>query len=155
AYLDAGGDLTATEPSLPPSEFVLDLRRDLVASIHEVKDRPTGEETVLLDARAPERYRGEVEPLDPRAGHIPGAKTAPFTVAMGPGGLLAATELAERLGVADLVGKDVIAYCGSGVSAAHLILALEEAGLEGVRLYPGSWSEWSSDPDRPVATGSE
>ncbi|GAB2884163.1 sulfurtransferase [Streptomyces deserti] len=109
---------------------------------------------VLLDARAGERYRGEVEPIDPVGGHIPGAVSAPTTENVGPDGrFLPAEELRSRfkgLGVSG--GSDVGVYCGSGVSAAHEVLALAVAGIPAA-LYVGSWSEWSSDPERPVAVG--
>lgn len=109
---------------------------------------------VLLDARAGERYRGEVEPVDPVAGHIPGAVSAPTTQNVGPDGrFLPAGELGARfkeLGVTAEVPVGV--YCGSGVSGAHEVLALAVAGIPAA-LYVGSWSEWSSDPRRPVAVG--
>lgn len=109
---------------------------------------------VLYDARAGERYRGEVEPIDPVGGHIPGAVSAPTTENAGPDGrFLPAAQLRARftaLGAAD--GRDVGVYCGSGVSAAHEVLALAVAGIPAA-LYVGSWSEWSSDPSRPVAVG--
>ncbi|MGW0814591.1 sulfurtransferase [Streptomyces viridiviolaceus] len=109
---------------------------------------------VLLDARAGERYRGEVEPIDPVGGHIPGALSAPTTDNVAPDGrFLPAGELHARfkaLGAAD--GTEVGVYCGSGVSAAHEVLALAVAGIPAA-LYVGSWSEWSSDPQRPVAVG--
>ncbi|WP_203722550.1 sulfurtransferase [Paractinoplanes abujensis] len=102
----------------------------------------------LLDARAGERYRGEVEPIDPRAGHIPGAVSAPTTGNLGADQLFRpAAELRERF--ADVTGP-VGVYCGSGVTAAHEIVALAVAGIDAA-LYPGSWSAWSSDPSRPVA----
>ena len=100
----------------------------------------------LLDARAPERFRGEHEPIDPVAGHVPGASNAPATE-LAPGGrYLPAAELRDRLGDGPFV-----AYCGSGVTACTLLVAAELAGVE-ARLYPGSWSEWVAQ-DRPVATG--
>src|SRR5690606_14422465 len=109
---------------------------------------------VLLDARAGERYRGEVEPVDPVAGHIPGAVPAPTTQNVGPDGrFLPAGELGARfkeLGVTAEVPVGV--YCGSGVSGAHEVLALAVAGIPAA-LYVGSWSEWSSDSRRPVAVG--
>ena len=96
----------------------------------------------LLDARAPERYRGEVEPLDPVAGHIPGAVNVPFTE-LAPGGrFLAPAELRARLTGAG-AGEEPVVYCGSGVTACVVALATEVAGLPPARLYPGSWSEWS------------
>jgi thiosulfate/3-mercaptopyruvate sulfurtransferase len=109
---------------------------------------------VLLDARAGERFRGEVEPVDPRAGHVPGAVSAPTTATLGPDGrLLPAAALTEHfaaLGVQP--GTPVGVYCGSGVTAAHEVASLAVAGVDAA-LWPGSWSQWSADPDRPVATG--
>ncbi|MDG4862853.1 rhodanese-like domain-containing protein, partial [Streptomyces sp. T-3] len=109
---------------------------------------------LLLDARAAERYRGDVEPIDRVGGHIPGAVSAPTTSNVGPDGrFLPADELADRfktLGATD--ASEVGVYCGSGVSGAHEVLALAVAGIPAA-LYPGSWSEWSSDETRPVATG--
>ncbi|MFI5902834.1 sulfurtransferase [Streptomyces cyaneofuscatus] len=112
---------------------------------------------LLLDARAAERYRGDVEPIDRVGGHIPGAVSAPTTANVAEDGrYLPAERLAERftgLG-AGKSGEPVGVYCGSGVSGAHEVLALEIAGIRAA-LYPGSWSEWSADPARPVATGPE
>lgn len=111
---------------------------------------------VLADAREPERYRGESEPLDSRAGHIPGAVSLPTRANLAEDGTFrAAPVLAERFTGAGLTpGASVGAYCGSGVTAAHLLLAMRVAGIDGV-LYPGSWSQWSADPARPAATGAE
>jgi thiosulfate/3-mercaptopyruvate sulfurtransferase len=109
---------------------------------------------VLLDARAGERYRGEVEPVDPRAGHVPGALSAPTTENLAPDGTFRpATELRERFAALGATpGTTVGVYCGSGVTAAHEVAALAEAGIDAA-LWPGSWSQWSNDTARPVATG--
>jgi thiosulfate/3-mercaptopyruvate sulfurtransferase len=112
------------------------------------------ERGVLLDARARERYRGEHEPVDPRAGHIPGALSSPTSDNLGSDGRFrAAQELRARF--ADLgvePDRDVGVYCGSGVTAAHQIAALRIVGVDAA-LFPGSWSAWSSDPRRPAAVG--
>ncbi|WP_156758384.1 sulfurtransferase [Actinokineospora pegani] len=114
---------------------------------------------LLLDARAPERYRGEVEPVDPRAGHVPGAVNAPFAGHVGADGRwLDPSVLAARFaGLGAVAGVPVGAYCGSGVTAASVVLALEVAGISSAAapapLFAGSWSAWSADPGRPVATG--
>ncbi|MBA2951477.1 sulfurtransferase [Streptomyces himalayensis] len=111
---------------------------------------------LLLDARAAERYRGDLEPIDPVAGHVPGAVSAPTTENIAEDGrFLPAEELAARFKSLGASGTSEIGvYCGSGVSAAHEVLALAVAGIPAA-LYVGSWSEWSSDPSRPVATGPE
>jgi thiosulfate/3-mercaptopyruvate sulfurtransferase len=111
----------------------------------------------LLDARVRERYRGDTEPIDPVAGHIPGAISAPTTGNVAPDGrFLPAAGLRARFAAlgagSDGDGRPVAAYCGSGVTAAHEVLALEIAGVA-ASLYPGSWSNWVADPARPVATG--
>jgi thiosulfate/3-mercaptopyruvate sulfurtransferase len=109
---------------------------------------------VVVDARAPERFRGEAEPIDPVAGHIPGAVNVPTTTNLrADGRFRAAGELRALYAAAGVTGdEEVAAYCGSGVTAAHDVLALELAGIRAA-LYPGSWSEWVADPRRPVATG--
>jgi thiosulfate/3-mercaptopyruvate sulfurtransferase len=138
----APGDVRLTPGHLPT------LSADEVVGL---AGRPSG---VLLDARAGERYRGEMEPVDPKAGHIPGARSAPTTDNLtATGAFRPAAELRERfrrLGVDR--ATEVGVYCGSGVTAAHEIAALAVAGIPAA-LYPGSWSAWSSDPSRPVATG--
>ncbi|MEY4174713.1 MAG: hypothetical protein RI900_1878 [Actinomycetota bacterium] len=143
----------AAEP-LPPAHFT-----PVAWPAHRVA---TADETAahaaaggaVIDARAHERFTGEVAVIDPRPGHVPGARSAPWASVLGPDGRLRpAAELRahyEALGAAD---GDVIAYCGSGVSACMNIVAMEHAGLEPARLYPASWSGWSSDPDRPVELG--
>ncbi|MFC9790162.1 sulfurtransferase [Rhodococcus sp. NPDC127528] len=123
-----------------------------VIEIDDAADWPRG--GVLLDARAGERYRGEVEPVDPRAGHIPGAVSAPTTDNLDDSGRFVDVEALRRRFAALGVPRStpVAVYCGSGVSATHEIAALAVAGFEAA-LYPGSWSQWSNDPQRPAATG--
>jgi thiosulfate/3-mercaptopyruvate sulfurtransferase len=108
---------------------------------------------VVVDVRAAERYSGETEPMDPVAGHIPGAVNLPSTANLDASGRFLTPEvLAERFAAAR-VDTSSIVYCGSGITAAHTLLALAHAGLGDGGLYAGSWSDWISDPARPVATG--
>ena len=131
------GDLVVRPGSLP----VLEVDDVLGAAAHGL----------LLDARDPARYAGETEPVDPVAGHVPGAVNAPTGDNLAPDGRFRSpAELAEVYAAAR--GRRTAVYCGSGVTATHDLLALAVAGLDGV-LYPGSWSQWVRDPDRPVATG--
>jgi thiosulfate/3-mercaptopyruvate sulfurtransferase len=113
---------------------------------------------LLIDARAPTRYRGEQEPIDPVAGHVPGAVNVPFSANLEPGGrFLEPDALRRRYGplLAGHEADQVAAMCGSGVTACHTLLALRIAGFGAARLFAGSWSEWIRDPARPVATGDE
>jgi len=153
AWLAAGRPLAeGDETPEHPGDF--DARPGAMPVIDAAQAGELAAHGVLIDARAPERYRGEVEPMDPVAGHIPGARNRPMDRNLDENGRLRPqTELAEDL--ADLAGSDVGVYCGSGITAAHTVLALELGGVSGVALYPGSWSEWVTDPDRPVATGDE
>ncbi|CAN7231072.1 sulfurtransferase [Pseudoxanthomonas sp. LjRoot143] len=109
----------------------------------------------LIDARAAERFRGDVEPIDPVTGHVPGALNRPFAQNLRDGRFKSADELRTEL--AALLGNrspaNTVLMCGSGVTACHLLLAFEHAGLQGARIYPGSWSGWISDPAHPVARG--
>ena len=152
-----------TTPTIrPPGRVpVVSWPEGALATIDEVATVATGGAPgVVLDARGGDRYRGEVEPVDPRAGHLPGAVSAPFVHNLEPEGVRKgmfrpAGELAENyavLGVGD--ATEVVAYCGSGVSACHDLLAMEHAGLGRGRLFVGSWSQWSHT-DRPAAVGSE
>jgi thiosulfate/3-mercaptopyruvate sulfurtransferase len=147
----AVGRPVATGPSGPPApgDFVADPGHMplLDASGATSLVRAGG---VLLDARSAERYRGETEPVDAKAGHIPGAVSAPTTLNVHPDGTFAdPASLAARF--AAFEGRSVGVYCGSGVTAAHEVLALEMAGIPAA-LYVGSWSNWITDPTRPIAT---
>ncbi len=128
-------------------------RPDMTANVADVAALMHRQDARLVDARAPERHRGETEPLDRVAGHIPGAANHFFQQNLDDHGVFRSPDdLRERLSHAlDGTPPDhVVCYCGSGVTACHNLLALEHAGLRGAKLYAGSWSEWSSDPARPV-----
>ncbi len=130
---------------------------EMIADAAEVLAAMRQHDLLILDARAPERYRGDVEPIDPVAGHIPGAVCAPYMDSIAEGVFRPAEALRERF--TSLLGEtppaQIVCYCGSGVTAAHDVLAIKHVGLGDVRLYAGSWSEWITDPARPTATGSE
>ncbi|HEY4689718.1 MAG TPA: sulfurtransferase [Anaerolineae bacterium] len=145
--------------SRPPRSFVAHLQPQLAASTAEVLSSLHHEDHLVLDSRAADRYRGENETIDPVAGHIPGAICAPYADNLGPDGRFRSPEaLRARFQplLGDLPAERAIFYCGSGVTAAHNILATMHAGLGGeARLYVGSWSEWITDPARPVKTSTE
>ncbi|GGJ01784.1 hypothetical protein GCM10010885_08740 [Alicyclobacillus cellulosilyticus] len=127
----------------------------MLITVDDVRDVVAGRrDAVLIDARAPERYRGETEPLDPKAGHIPGAVNRPWQEGLGEDGRWLPPEL-QRARFRDVLadGSEVIAYCGSGVTACANLFALALAGKPDARLYAGSWSDWCSYPEHPVATG--
>ena len=156
AWQAAGLPVTAELPqvtALPPYPGHFDRRQ--IASVEEVQARLKHAPGWLIDARAGERFRGEVEPLDPVAGHVPGAVNRPFALNVHEGRLRPAADL--RAALQPLLGThapdQAVLMCGSGVTACHLLLAMESAGLEGARIYADSWSGWVSDPSRPVATG--
>jgi thiosulfate/3-mercaptopyruvate sulfurtransferase len=157
-WMQLGLPLDDLVPARAPGNFVAHPRTELAVDAAQLLSATADGSLRILDARAPERYRGEVEPIDAVAGHVPGARNHPFTLSLGgdgrflPPGELAAAFEAPLRGAAP--GRTV-AMCGSGVTACHLLLAMEVAGLGGARLYPGSWSEWSRDPARPVARGEE
>jgi thiosulfate/3-mercaptopyruvate sulfurtransferase len=152
AWVAAGGPLAGGLEVPPPGDFAgAPGTMSVLDAAAAVRTARAG---VLLDARAPERFRGEVEPMEPVGGHIPGARNLPMTAQLEPSGRFRDPP-ALRAGFAAAgvsSARDVGAYCGSGITAAHTVLALELAGLRGA-LYPGSWSEWVTDPRRPVATG--
>lgn len=154
AYLNAGGISTTEEPIPVTTTFVAKVQVDMLASAEDVAKRTP--DTLLIDSRAPERYRGDTEPLDKKAGHIPGAVNRPFSSGLdAQGQWLSAQAQADRLAAGN---SPTIMYCGSGVSATPNLLARELAGVPlgpQNRLYAGSWSDWISDDTRTIATGEE
>ncbi|WP_395639579.1 sulfurtransferase [Pseudolysinimonas sp.] len=154
AWRAAGYELETGEVVPMPGDVIL--RRGVMPSLDIDEAAAFPEFGTLFDARAAERYRGEVEPIDPRAGHIPGAVSAPTAANVDADGrFLAPDVLRQRfLDLGANPGGPVAAYCGSGVTAAHEVLALTLAGFSPA-LFPGSWSAWSNDSDRPLATGAE
>jgi thiosulfate/3-mercaptopyruvate sulfurtransferase len=154
-WIAEGREITDQPPSISTmTDFVVAPRPGLVLSKAEFIANK--DQSLVLDVRVPERYRGETEPIDPRAGHVPGALNAPYTLNLTSGAnpvFKTPAELRaqfEAVGVKD--GVEPILYCGSGINASQSLLALELAGFRG-RVYAGSWSEWSSDAGLPVATG--
>lgn len=129
--------------------------RDWPANRIATADEVAAGAALVVDARAAERYRGDVEPIDPRAGHIPGAVNLPFAGNLDQDvRFLSPQQLRSRFEAAGVrEDRETIVYCGSGVTAAHDLLALESAGFTRVRLFPGSWSQWSAEASRPVAVG--
>jgi thiosulfate/3-mercaptopyruvate sulfurtransferase len=152
AWTQAGFDLESGDHEAARGDVILDAGHLPVLTADEAA--ALARDGVLLDARASERYRGEVEPVDAQAGHIPGAVSAPTTENLTADGTFAAPETlrARFAGLGAGPGGAVGVYCGSGVTAAHAVAALRIAGIDAA-LYPGSWSAWSADPQRPVATG--
>lgn len=163
AVLDGGfarwvAEQRETEPGSahrPARVFSGSPRDAHVASVAEVASLVASHEARLVDARAPERYRGDVEPLDPVAGHIPGAVNRFFQRNLVDGRFRSPEDLRQELRetIGDVPAEQVVCYCGSGVTACHNLLAMEHAGIRGARLYPGSWSEWVADRSRAVERG--
>jgi thiosulfate/3-mercaptopyruvate sulfurtransferase len=154
AWLEAGYPTSRNIPAPPMGTFKPQPQPHLVAGVVEVRDALQDPSTLLVDARGADRYRGENETMDKKAGHIPSALNLPFAENLAGGKFKDAAALKERFAGLE-EAEEVIVYCGSGVSAAHDLLAMEEAGITGAKLYVGSWSDWSSYDDNPVATGDE
>ena len=152
-WMAEGRPVTREVPSVPAAPFEARLQPGYVLTKADMLGRDAARP--LLDARAPERYRGETEPVDLRAGHIPGARNAPFSGNLTGGEqpvFLPPAELRQRYAALGAEGAAPVVYCGSGVTACHDLLALHLAGLAG-SLYAGSWSEWSADESLPIETG--
>ncbi|HEU5318949.1 MAG TPA: sulfurtransferase [Chloroflexota bacterium] len=155
AWLAERRPVTTDEPSIRPAAFHAQPGGERVVDKTAVQRLAADPGAVVLDARAAERYEGVTEPVDPRPGHVPGALSAPFAGNLTPQATFldrnALRRRYEALGVTP--HKQVVAYCGSGVTACHTLLALHLAGFRHAALYEGSWSDWSSDPTLPAATG--
>jgi thiosulfate/3-mercaptopyruvate sulfurtransferase len=154
AWVAEGRPVTAAVAQIAPGDFTPQPRGELLVTAREL-ETPQSLMRKLFDARAPERFRGDVEPIDPVAGHIPGALNLPFAENLKDGRFRAPAELRERFAAA-LDGtppEEAIVYCGSGVTACHDVLAFAHAGLPLPRLYAGSWSEWITDPTRASSKG--
>lgn len=158
-WIEEGRPLETTVPAVPRAMFEAQVRPDSVVDqemVGALRDDPTA---LVLDVRAAERYRGEVEPIDPRAGHVPGARSAPYT------GNLRAPDDPRFLEPAQLRARfeslgasrvrRIVSYCGSGINACQNIFALQLAGYDNTLLYEGSWSDWCRNPERPAALGPE
>lgn len=158
AWQEAGYPVREGEETRAPRNFVAHPRGERVVSVAEVATHLGDPGFRLVDARAPDRYRGENETIDPVAGHIPGALSLPYAGNLDSAGLFRPKEALRsrfRAALGERHPTSTVFYCGSGVSATHDLLAMAHAGLGDGRLFPGSWSEWIADPDRPVARGAE
>lgn len=153
SWKQAGYPLSTDLPQTGQGSFTLNRRPEMQVDMAYVRDNLENPEVLLIDARGRARYRGDTEPIDAQAGHIPGALNIPFEENLAEGVYKPAAALAEQYQAA-LEADEVIVYCGSGVSAAHDLIALETLGVN-AKLYVGSWSDWSSYPNNPVATGDE
>lgn len=154
-WKEAGYPVTDEPPLLREAVFTPRVREDLAVSVEQVKERLGKPGVTLIDSREAKRYLGIEEPIDKVAGHIPGAKSYFWKDALDETGAWKnEAALAKRFDVLRQA-EEIIVYCGSGVTACPNVIALSEAGLNNVKLYPGSWSDWISYADNPVATGEE
>ena len=156
AWQSAGMPTQNELPDFEQTQFIGQANAAMVLSTAQIADALGSDQWTLLDARTAERYRGEQEPIDPVAGRIPGALNLPLQQHLDASGRFKSAEALREMYLAllgDTPAEQVVAMCGSGVTACHNLLAMQIAGLPGARLYAGSWSEWIRDPQRPVATG--
>lgn len=156
AWQAAGGAVTTVVTTKPAGSITLQTSLVRTVSADDILANLETKKAIVLDARANDRFRGENETIDPVAGHIPGARNRVFKDNLQANGCFKSAQVL-RADFSALIHnpESTIAQCGSGISACHNLLAMEIAGLPGAALYPGSWSEWSSDPSRPIATGIE
>jgi thiosulfate/3-mercaptopyruvate sulfurtransferase len=153
AWILADGKLEEDLPFYGTASFKARVRPEMLVDAEDVTARASG--TILIDSRAAPRYRGEVEPIDAKAGHIPGAINLDWSASLeSDGRLKSSNDQAQRFILLENA-EEVLVYCGSGVSACGNLLALEVAGISGAKLYAGSWSDWISRPDAPIALGPE
>jgi thiosulfate/3-mercaptopyruvate sulfurtransferase len=155
-WLSEGRAVRPGDESRAAAVFTGRRRKELRLPLEQVRAALGDSSVLLVDARAPERFEGKSEPIDRTPGHIPGAVNHFYKRNVTDDGVMLPPETLRRQFDEVLGGRppaQVVMYCGSGVSACHNLLAMEHAGIRGVKLYPGSWSEWTSDPQRPVETG--
>jgi thiosulfate/3-mercaptopyruvate sulfurtransferase len=151
-----GRPVRAGAETRPRSSFQASFDRSMLVTVEDVARRAGDGRTLLVDARGPDRFEGRAETIDKVAGHIPGAQNRFYRSNLGPDGTMLGPDALRAAFTGLLDGRDArdaVMYCGSGVSACHNLLAMEHAGLPGSPLYVGSWSEWSSNPERPIETG--
>ncbi|EJY55327.1 Rhodanese domain-containing protein [Alicyclobacillus hesperidum URH17-3-68] len=154
AWTTAGLPVVADPPQDEPVTFAPCITLEDTVDVDDVRDMVQSGSALLVDARQPARYRGEIEPMDKVAGHIPGAVNRPWEEGIGSDGKwLPASVQRNRFHDLATAGKPIVVYCGSGVTACSTLFAMELAGIQGARLYPGSWSDWISYAENPVAVG--
>lgn len=155
-WIRDGHPMTTEIPAITPAEFIAQPDNSMWVDANCIEEALRSDKCLIIDARSEERFSGEREALDKVAGHIPGSINYPFEDNLDMGGTYMSPEELKEAYLDLLNGVDperVVHMCGSGVTACHSIIAMEHAGLTGTRLYPGSWSEWITDPGRPVETG--
>tara|TARA_B100000902_G_C27106409_1_gene811376 strand:- start:88 stop:942 length:855 start_codon:yes stop_codon:yes gene_type:complete len=155
SWVKSGNKLVTSPTLFEKSYFEPKVRRDMIASLSDVENAQYGMNTILLDARSKERYEGTSDPVDPIAGHVPGAISHPLGTNLDRTGKFKSKEELKHTFdkvSSELKEREIISMCGSGITACHNILALEISGIKNVKLYVGSWSEWITDPNRTVVT---
>ncbi len=153
-WINQGMPVSTNVPKVSPSIFLPRPNEDMIFSVAQIEQNLEQETHLIVDSRSAERYRGEHEPIDPIAGHIPNAISAPFAENLDSSGLFKSKEaLSKRFSqlLKDYPANKTVFYCGSGVTACHNLLALNYIGIDQAKLYPGSWSEWITEIKRPIA----